>query len=120
MRFGTKTRAGHHDDGGTYLKETLGEERFRQIAQMYKRAGDNGRDLLTYLNIADILKLAVNERAVQLDESSILLMKEVRNWAAHVMFDLPGAKAVQNLALVKRECLRILDESKSLEISAGA
>ncbi len=103
-----------------YLEAKLGSERFKQVVQAYKRAGDNGRSLLTYLNIADILRLAVSEGAFQLDEASILLMKEVRNWASHVILDLAPGTAVRNLSVVKRECLGLLGETVQAEGAAGA
>lgn len=108
------------DDERTYLQAKLGPERFKQVDQMYKRAGDNGRSLLTYLNIADILGLAVSNGAMQLDEPSIRLMKEVRDWAAHVLYDLPPETAVQHLAIAKRECLRLLGNTTRAEGAAGA
>ncbi len=91
-----------------YINATLGTARFSQVEKAYKRAGDNARNLLTYLNIADILKLAVSEEAVQVDEASIRSMKRVRDWAAHVLDDLAPDTAVEQLATVKRECLRLL------------
>jgi len=50
-----------------YLKGKLSDERFQQIDRAYKRAGDNGRSLITYLNLADILRLAVSDAVIQLD-----------------------------------------------------
>jgi len=98
-----------------YLREKLGPDRYIQIEGMYKRAGDNGRNLMTYLNLADILKLAVSEDAFQLDEDSIKMMKSVRDWAAHVLYDLPPEKAVRSLATVKRECERLLGSTERAE-----
>jgi hypothetical protein len=95
-------------DERAYLKEKLGPERFKQIEGMYERAGDNGRSLMTYLNLSDILRLAVSDGAIQLDETSIRLMKDVRDWAAHVLYDLSPETAVRSLAIVKVECLRLL------------
>jgi hypothetical protein len=103
-----------------YLKEKLGPERFKQIESMYKRAGDNGKSLITYLNLADILRLAVSAGTIELDETSIRLMKDVRDWAAHVLFDLSPETAVRNLALVKRECLRLLGRADQLEDVEGS
>ena len=50
-----------------YLKEKVSLERFKQIEDMYERAGDNGRSLMTYLNLADILRLTVSDGAIKLD-----------------------------------------------------
>jgi len=107
-------------DERAYLEEKLGGIRFRQVDQMYKRAGDNGRSLLTYLNIADILRLAVSNGAIQLDDTSFPLMKEVRDWAAHVLCDLAPETAVRHLAIVKRECLRLLGGTSQAEGAATA
>jgi hypothetical protein len=103
-----------------YLKEKLSSERFKQIEGMYERAGDNGRSLMTYLNLADILRLAVSVGAIQLNETSIRLMKEVRDWAAHVLYDLNPETAVRNLATVKRECLRLLGSTGQAERAAAS
>jgi hypothetical protein len=103
-----------------YLQEKLGSKRFEQIAAMYQRAGDNGRSLMTYLNLADILRLAVSEGVLQLNESSIPLMKDVRDWAAHVLYDLPAETAVRNLEMVKRECLRLLGSTAEGEAIAAS
>jgi hypothetical protein len=70
-----------------YLKERMSSDRFARIEGLYRRAGDNGRSLMTYLNLADILRLAVSDGALQLDENSIRTMKDVRDWAAHVLYD---------------------------------
>lgn len=104
-------------DERAYIMKKLGSDRFRQIEAMYKRAGDNGRNLMTYLNLADILRLAVSEGSLQLDEASIKMMKQVRDWAAHVLYDLPDETARCTLVTVKRECLRLLD---GMNRAAGA
>ena len=107
-------------DERTYLKEKVSPERFKQIEGMYERAGDNGRSLMTYLNLADILRLAVTDGAIQLDETAIRFMKDVRDWAAHVLYDLSPESVVRNLAIVKRECLRLLDRADRLEEVAAS
>ncbi len=107
-------------DQRTYLKEKLGPGRFKQIEGMYERAGDNGRSLMTYLNLADILRLAVSDSAIQLDETSIRLMKNVRDWAAHVLYDLSPETAVRNLVTVKGECLRLLGSTGQAERVAAS
>jgi hypothetical protein len=107
-------------DEPAYLKEKVSPDRFKQIEGMYERAGDNGRSLMTYLNLADILRLAVSDGAIQLDETSIRLMKDVRDWAAHVLYDLDPETAVRNLAIVKRECLRLLGNIDRAEAVGGS
>jgi hypothetical protein len=71
---------------------------------------------MTYLNLGDILRLAVSDSTVQLDEASIKMMKGVRDWAAHVLSDLDPETAVRNLATVKRECLRLLGGAEQPEV----
>jgi hypothetical protein len=95
-------------DESAYLKGKLKDERFQQVLKSYKRASDNGRSLFTYLNIADILRLAASERTFHLSEESITQMKEVRNWASHAIADLDPDAAVNKLTVVKHECLRLL------------
>jgi hypothetical protein len=104
-------------DERAYMREKLGPDRFKQIEGMYKRAGDNGRNLMTYLNVADILRMAVSDGLLQLEETSIKMMKQIRDWSAHVLYDLPDETAVGTLATAKRECLRLLD---GMSRAAGA
>ncbi len=94
-------------DEGAYLEKRLGPDRFKQIAHMYKRAGDKGRSLLTYLNIADILLLATHDGTLSVESASIPLIRQIRNWTTHP-FDLPADTGVEHLAAVKAECLRLL------------
>jgi hypothetical protein len=94
-------------DEVSYLETRLGPERLNQVIKMYKRAGDKGRSLLTYLNIADILALAAADGALNVDTSSIRLMRRIRNWTTHP-FDLLADTGVEELAAVKTECLRLL------------
>jgi hypothetical protein len=94
-------------DEVAYLEARLSPERLKQLMHMYKRAGDKGRSLLTYLNIADILALAAQDAALSVDANSIRLMRRIRNWTTHP-FDLPADTGVEQLASVKNECLRLL------------
>ena len=95
------------EDETSYLGGRLGPERLNQVVHIYKRAGDKGRSLLTYLNIADILTLAAQDGALSVNASSIRLMRRIRNWTTHP-FDLPADTGVEELAAVKNECLRLL------------
>ena len=96
-------------DGSEYLSRNLDPQRFQQIQGQYKRDGDAARSLFNYLNIADILRLAVKEGSIRLDESAIKDMKNVRDRAAHVLENLvDDYNGVQKLANVRRGCLRIL------------
>ena len=96
-------------DDREYLSRNLDPKRVQQIEGQYKRDGDAARSLFNYLNIADILRLAVKEGSIQLDESVIKDMKNVRDRAAHVLESLvDDYTGVQKLGNVRRECLRIL------------
>jgi hypothetical protein len=92
-----------------YLAIVLGEARAKQIERFYKDAGRAGRSLSNYLNISDILKLAIREGNIELDQTIIGYMKDARNGAAHILENLVSSYAdVSKLAQVKREALRIL------------
>jgi hypothetical protein len=97
-------------DERQYLKDNLQpQERLQQIERQYKRDGDAARNLFNYLNISDILKLAVKEGSIRLEENAIKEMKKIRDGAAHVLENLVDDRdGVPTLANVKRECLRIL------------
>jgi len=92
-----------------YLRRNLPPKRFQQIERQYRRAGDAARSLFNYLNIADILRLAIKEGSIQLDERVIKDMKMMRDGAAHVLENLVADyDDVQKLANVRRECLGLL------------
>jgi hypothetical protein len=92
-----------------YLAEVLGEPRANQIEEHYRDAGRAGRNLSNYLNISDILKLAIKEGTMELDMALVRFMKEARNGAAHVLENLVSNYGdVNKLAQVKREAMRIL------------
>jgi hypothetical protein len=96
-------------DDREYLADNLDPKRFNQVAEQYKRAGDAARSLFNYLNIADILRLAVKAGTIQMDDEVIKAMKEIRDGAAHPLENLVDSYSdVKKLATVKRECLRIL------------
>lgn len=92
-----------------YLCKELGQPRFQQVEQFYKRAGDAGHSLVNYLNISDLLRLASKAGTIQIEENVIKTMKSARDGAAHVLENLVFKyEDVNSLARVKRECLRIL------------
>ena len=92
-----------------YLRSNLPPQRFQQIEHQYKRAGDAAQSLFNYLNIADILRLAIKEGSIRLDERVIKDIKRVRNGAAHALENLVADHDdLQRLANVRRECLRVL------------
>jgi hypothetical protein len=92
-----------------YLRRNLSPERFQQVERQYKRAGDAARSPFNYLNIADILRMAIGEGSIRVDEQVIKDMKRMRDGAAHVLENLVADyNDVQKLAIVRRECLRVL------------
>jgi hypothetical protein len=83
-----------------------------QIEEAYKRAGKAARNLVSYLNVSDILRLAVKTGPINVEDGLIKAMKEVRDGAAHVSENLVSSyDDVTRLANVKRECLRVLGTS---------
>lgn len=92
-----------------YLSKNLDPSRFTQIDKQYKRDGDAARSLFNYLNVSDILRLAVKAGTIQLDDNVIKTMKDIRDGAAHASENIVADfESVKKLATVKRECLRIL------------
>lgn len=95
--------------GNETLKKELGSERFGQIEKAYNRAGRAGRDLLSYLNISDMLRLAAKTSTVSVEGRFVKAIKKVRDGAAHSTENLVSSyDDVKTLANVKRECLRVL------------
>lgn len=91
------------------LSENLDPMRFAQIDRQYKRDGDAARSLFNYLNISDVLRLAVNAGTIRIDDNIVKAMKHVRNGAAHASENIVGDfDSVKKLAIVRRECLRVL------------
>jgi hypothetical protein len=97
------------NDDRDYLSRNLDPRRFAQITRQYKRDGDAARSLFNYLNISDILRLAVKAGTIQMADDAIKAMKETRDDAAHASENIVADyHAINRLAKVKRECLRIL------------
>jgi hypothetical protein len=97
------------EDDTDYLHRNLDPRRFEQIAKQYKRHGDAARNLFNYLNISDILQLAVKANKVRMDSETIRAAKRFRDGAAHPSLNLvANYHEVKKLVTVKRECLRIL------------
>jgi hypothetical protein len=91
------------------LKRDLDPVRFKQIEEAYKRAGRAARNLVSYLNLSDILRLAAKTGPISVEERLIKAMKRVRDGAAHGTENLVSSyEDVMRLANVKRECLRVL------------
>ena len=94
------------------LKRDLDTERFKQIEKAYKRAGRAARNLASYLNLSDILRLAAKTGQISVEDGLIKAMKKVRDGAAHGSENLVSSyDDVTTLANVKRECLRVLGTS---------
>jgi len=95
------------------LRKDLRPERFKQIEKAYTRAGRAARDYVSYLNISDILQLAVKTGPMSVEERLIKALKKVRDGAAHSTENLVSSyNDVTTLANVKRECLRVLGMSQ--------
>jgi len=95
-------------DERAYLTRNLDSNRIRQIERHYSNAGQAARSLLSYLNIADILRLATSAGWISVTEENIWEIKRVRNGAAHAIADLVSSyDDVSELAAVKAECLRL-------------
>jgi hypothetical protein len=92
-----------------FLSKNLNPNRFPRISEQYKRDGDAARSLYNYLNISDILHLAVKTGKLQIDNDAIREAKQVRDAAAHALENIVADyEGVKRLGRVKRECLRIL------------
>jgi hypothetical protein len=91
------------------LKRDLDPARFKQIEDAYKRTGDAARSLVSYLNIADLLRLAAKADAIHIEEGVVKVIKDVRDASAHPSNNLISDYSdVKKLADIKRECLRVL------------
>jgi hypothetical protein len=109
MALSSTQRRSDHES----LKQDLGEKRFKQIEGAYLRAGRAARDIVSYLNLSDILQLAVKAGAISVENGLIKAMKRFRDGAAHVSENLVSSyDDVTTLANVKRECLRLLGTPK--------
>jgi hypothetical protein len=94
------------------LKRELDPARFQQIENAYNRAGQAARSLVSYLNLSDLLKLASKAGAIQVEDSVVKAMKEIRNGAAHASENLVSSyDDVTKLGKVVRECLRLLGDA---------
>jgi hypothetical protein len=94
------------------LRKELGTERFRQIERAYKRAGRAARNLVSYLNISDMLRIASTMGPVSVEGRFFKAIKRIRDGAAHSTENLVSSfDEVKVLANVKRECLRVLGTS---------
>jgi hypothetical protein len=92
-----------------YLEQVLGGPRSGQIEKNYKDAKKAGHSLSNYLNISDILRLAISDGVIELKEDTVKAMKHARDGAAHVLENLVSCYSdVNELAQVKREAIRIL------------
>jgi hypothetical protein len=91
------------------LKRDLDPARFKQIEDAYKRTGDAACSLVSYLNIADLLRLAAKADAIHIDEGVVKVIKDVRDASAHPSNNLISDYSdVKKLAAFKRECLHVL------------
>lgn len=97
------------DDERSFLKRNLAPDRFGRIEAAYNSAGKAARSLISYLNIADILRLAALAGKITIKDGVAKDIKDVRDGASHASENLvTNYDAVKTLASVKSECLRIL------------
>jgi len=61
-----------------FLQRHLPRGRFEQIRAQYRRSGNAGRNLASYLNIADSLLLAVEAQEIEIGPASIKALKEAQ------------------------------------------
>lgn len=102
------------------LRRDLPQERFKQIEKAYERAGRAARDLVSYLNLPDILRLAAKAGWFSVEDRLIKAMKKVRDGAAHGPGNLVSSyDDVRMLAEVKRECLHVLGTRGALDSSGN-
>jgi len=96
-------------DAKEYLRASLDRRRFDSICGQYERDGDSARCFFNYLNISDVLKLAVSAGKIQMATEVINASKEIRNGAAHPSENIvANYESVKKLGIVGRACLRIL------------
>jgi urocanate hydratase len=90
------------------LSHNLDPTRYKQVKKIYGDTGEAARSPFSYLNICDLLRLAVKDGTIRTEESVIKSMKVVRDAAAHADENFVSRyDEVRRLADVKRACLRI-------------
>jgi predicted RNA-binding protein with RPS1 domain len=94
------------------LSRLLGGRRFTKIKQRLERAQkkDANRSWADFLNIEDILRIALKENKIRLNEQEIKAITGMRNKVSHqgtpLVKDHKGAIA---LARIARRCVQLLD-----------
>jgi hypothetical protein len=105
VAFNVITQAG----GDACVRKKLDPVRLSQVEGSQSRSGDAARNLLSFLNIADMLRIGQALGRLSIEEHVVKEIKTVRDGAAHVSDEFITSKAdVRRLNSVKRECLRIL------------
>ena len=91
------------------MRKALGDDRLNYLEKRYRKHGDAARDLFSYMNISDVLRLAKQAGTVQVSEDFIQQARDARNAAAHPPLALVTSyNDVPKIAHVKRETLRLL------------
>lgn len=94
-----------------YLGQWLGKKRFRSIKRQLERVKkkEANRSWADFLNIEDVLRLAVRAGKIRLDEQLIKAIKRMRDRVAHQINPLvKGRRDVIELAQITRRCVELL------------
>jgi hypothetical protein len=93
----------------SFIRKTLGDERVNRVTKQYGKHADAARNLFSYMNIADVLRLAVAAGTIQMSGDLLQQVRRARNASAHPSLALVTSHGdVSTLANVKDENLRLL------------
>lgn len=95
-----------------YLRQWLGKKRFEKIKYQFERAKvkEANRSWTDFLNIEDILRLAVKARNIHLEEHMIKAIKRVRDKVAHQVNPLIRKQQdATELSQVTCRCVELLN-----------
>jgi len=91
------------------VEKALGEKRLQQLKKKYRQHGDAARNIFNYMNISDVLRVAVEAGTIQASDDFIRLARRARNAAVHPALALVTRhNEVSQLADLNRETLRLL------------
>ena len=91
------------------ILNALGEKRRNYLAKKQRKHEDATRNVFSYMNIADVLRVAAKVGTIQPTADFIQQARRARNAAAHPALALVTDHSdVQKLAAVKSETLRLL------------
>jgi hypothetical protein len=98
-----------------YLGQWLGKKRFRSIKRKFElvRKKEANRSWADFLNIEDILRLAVRAGKIRLDEHLIKAIKRMRDRVAHQINPLVKRhRDVIELAQITSRCIELLGNNQ--------